>query len=133
MISNFFINRPIVAMVIAILTVVVGFISMRGLPLAQFPYFLLSRPPQRLRSSALELSLAQTRRNELLALVQLYKALGGAGSNNKPTLFDTRSHSKNDDSQKRAISSKLEENVNYLPLIDLDITATLPVDLEVVE
>ena len=37
MISNFFINRPIVAMVIAILTVVVGFIAMRDLPLAQFP------------------------------------------------------------------------------------------------
>jgi len=37
MISNFFINRPIVAMVIAILTVVVGLIAMRSLPLAQFP------------------------------------------------------------------------------------------------
>src|SRR6476661_6584669 len=43
MISNFFINRPIVAMVIAILTVVVGFISMRSLPLAQFPDIV---PPQ---------------------------------------------------------------------------------------
>ena len=31
-----------------------------------------------------ELSLAQTERNELLALVQLYKALGGAGSPNGP-------------------------------------------------
>src|SRR5690242_4449649 len=43
MISNFFINRPIVAMVIAILTVVVGFIAMRDLPLAQFPEIV---PPQ---------------------------------------------------------------------------------------
>src|SRR6266850_2139859 len=43
MISNFFIRRPIVAMVIAILTVVVGFISMRSLPLAQFPEIV---PPQ---------------------------------------------------------------------------------------
>ena len=43
MISNFFINRPIVAMVIAILTVVVGLIAMRSLPLAQFPDIV---PPQ---------------------------------------------------------------------------------------
>src|SRR5512139_3234999 len=35
--SKFFINRPIVAMVIAILTVIVGFVAMLGLPVAQFP------------------------------------------------------------------------------------------------
>ena len=35
--SRFFINRPIVAMVIAILTVIVGVISMLTLPVAQFP------------------------------------------------------------------------------------------------
>ena len=35
--SKFFINRPIVAMVISILMVVVGIISMAGLPVAQFP------------------------------------------------------------------------------------------------
>jgi hydrophobic/amphiphilic exporter-1 (mainly G- bacteria), HAE1 family len=35
--SKFFINRPVVAMVIAILTVVIGLVSMSGLPLAQFP------------------------------------------------------------------------------------------------
>ena len=43
MISNFFIRRPIVAMVIAVLTVIVGLIAMLGLPLAQFPEIL---PPQ---------------------------------------------------------------------------------------
>ena len=43
MISNFFIRRPIVAMVIAMLTVIVGLIAMLGLPLAQFPEIL---PPQ---------------------------------------------------------------------------------------
>ena len=48
MISNFFIRRPIVAMVIAILTVVVGFISMRSLPLAQFPEIV---PPQIIAST----------------------------------------------------------------------------------
>ena len=34
---RFFINRPIVAMVIAILMVIVGIVSMLGLPTAQFP------------------------------------------------------------------------------------------------
>src|SRR5574342_1328655 len=35
--SRFFINRPIVAMVIAILTVIIGAVAMTGLPIAQFP------------------------------------------------------------------------------------------------
>src|SRR5260370_6342095 len=35
--SNFFINRPIVAMVIAILTVIVGAVTITSLPVAPFP------------------------------------------------------------------------------------------------
>jgi HAE1 family hydrophobic/amphiphilic exporter-1 len=35
--ASFFIRRPIVAMVIAILMVIIGFVSMAGLPTAQFP------------------------------------------------------------------------------------------------
>ncbi|MFO1461095.1 MAG: efflux RND transporter permease subunit [Verrucomicrobiota bacterium] len=35
--SKFFINRPIVAMVISILMVIVGVVAMLGLPIAQFP------------------------------------------------------------------------------------------------
>src|SRR4051795_9335528 len=35
--SRFFINRPIVAMVIAIIMVLVGVVSMLSLPIAQFP------------------------------------------------------------------------------------------------
>src|SRR5579884_1312204 len=35
--SKFFINRPIVAMVIAILTVIVGAVAIVSLPVAQFP------------------------------------------------------------------------------------------------
>src|ERR1700722_12004662 len=35
--SRFFINRPIVAMVIAILMVIIGLVSMLSLPVAQFP------------------------------------------------------------------------------------------------
>jgi HAE1 family hydrophobic/amphiphilic exporter-1 len=41
--ADFFINRPIVAMVIAILTVIAGVIAMAGLPIAQFPDIV---PPQ---------------------------------------------------------------------------------------
>ena len=43
MISSFFINRPVVAMVIAIITVIGGLVAMRGLPVAQFPDIV---PPQ---------------------------------------------------------------------------------------
>src|ERR1700692_5124537 len=35
--SKFFIDRPIVAMVIAILTVIIGAITTLGLPISQFP------------------------------------------------------------------------------------------------
>ncbi len=41
--SEFFIRRPIVAMVIAIITVLIGWVSLMGLPIAQFPQIL---PPQ---------------------------------------------------------------------------------------
>jgi HAE1 family hydrophobic/amphiphilic exporter-1 len=43
MISKLFINRPVVAMVIAIVTVIVGLVAMAGLPVAQFPDIV---PPQ---------------------------------------------------------------------------------------
>jgi hydrophobic/amphiphilic exporter-1 (mainly G- bacteria), HAE1 family len=42
-ISEFFINRPIVAMVIAIVTILGGLVAMYGLPVAQFPEII---PPQ---------------------------------------------------------------------------------------
>src|SRR6202050_2697085 len=41
--AKFFIERPIVAIVIAIITVLVGLVAMRGLPEAQFPDIV---PPQ---------------------------------------------------------------------------------------
>ena len=37
--SKFFINRPIVAIVISILTVIVGAITIATLPVAQFPKY----------------------------------------------------------------------------------------------
>src|SRR5689334_11158885 len=48
MISRFFVNRPIVAMVIAIITIILGLVAMRGLPLAQFPSI---APPQIIAST----------------------------------------------------------------------------------
>src|ERR1043166_6044766 len=48
MISSFFIRRPIVSMVIAIITVIAGLIAMRELPLAQFPQIV---PPQIITST----------------------------------------------------------------------------------
>ncbi|MBS1791895.1 MAG: multidrug efflux RND transporter permease subunit [Acidobacteria bacterium] len=47
--SNFFIKRPIVAMVISIVTVIAGLIAMRTLPLAQFPDIV---PPQIITSTS---------------------------------------------------------------------------------
>jgi HAE1 family hydrophobic/amphiphilic exporter-1 len=41
--SRFFVDRPIVAMVISIITVVLGLLAMRSLPIAQFPPII---PPQ---------------------------------------------------------------------------------------
>ena len=48
MISKLFIERPIVAIVIAIITVIGGLVAMRGLPVAQFPEII---PPQILVST----------------------------------------------------------------------------------
>src|SRR3989442_11516281 len=41
--SRFFIDRPIVAIVISVVTVILGLVSMTGLPIAQFPSII---PPQ---------------------------------------------------------------------------------------
>src|SRR5437870_13695444 len=39
--ARFFINRPIVAIVISIITVVAGLLAMRSLPVAQYPSIIL--------------------------------------------------------------------------------------------
>jgi HAE1 family hydrophobic/amphiphilic exporter-1 len=41
--GNFFVRRPIVAMVIAIITVIVGIVFLGGLPIEQYPDI---TPPQ---------------------------------------------------------------------------------------
>jgi HAE1 family hydrophobic/amphiphilic exporter-1 len=48
-VSKFFVNRPIVAIVIAIITLIGGLVSMFGLPIAQFPEIV---PPQILMSTS---------------------------------------------------------------------------------
>src|SRR5437667_3073285 len=57
MISKLFINRPIVAMVIAIVTVIGGLVAMAGLPVAQFPDIV---PPQIIVSTTYTGADAQT-------------------------------------------------------------------------
>ena len=57
MISKLFINRPVVAMVIAIVTVIVGLVAMAGLPVAQFPDIV---PPQIIISTTYTGADAQT-------------------------------------------------------------------------
>jgi HAE1 family hydrophobic/amphiphilic exporter-1 len=49
MLSKFFINRPIVAMVISIITVIVGVVSVLQLPIAQFPK--IAPPEVQIRTS----------------------------------------------------------------------------------
>jgi HAE1 family hydrophobic/amphiphilic exporter-1 len=56
-ISSFFIRRPIVAIVIAILTVMIGAVSLIGLPIAQFPQII---PPQIILSTTFTGADAQT-------------------------------------------------------------------------
>src|SRR5437867_13260401 len=41
--SRFFVDRPIVAIVISVVTLILGLVSMTGLPIAQFPSII---PPQ---------------------------------------------------------------------------------------
>jgi HAE1 family hydrophobic/amphiphilic exporter-1 len=48
--ARFFINRPIVAMVISIVTVLLGLVAMSGLPIAQYPEIV----PPMVQISALE-------------------------------------------------------------------------------
>src|SRR6267142_1782834 len=62
MISKFFINRPIVAIVIAIVTVIGGMVAMAGLPVAQFPEIV---PPQIIVSTTYTGADAQTIENSV--------------------------------------------------------------------
>ena len=53
--ADFFIRRPIVAMVIAILTVIVGLITLKRLPISESPVGAECLAPWRLRAAAQEM------------------------------------------------------------------------------
>src|SRR6266446_149871 len=67
MISKFFINRPIVAIVIAIVTVIGGLVAMAGLPVAQFPEIV---PPQIIVTTTYTGADAQTIENSVATPIE---------------------------------------------------------------
>ncbi len=94
--SKFFINRPIVAIVISILTVIVGIVSFLGLPIAQFPK--IAPPEVRITSSyvgadaqTVEQSVAAPIEQQLSGVDNLnymYSINGSDGSFRLTTNFD---------------------------------------------
>jgi len=65
--SKFFINRPIVAMVIAILMVIVGAVTITTLPVAQFPNIV---PPEDSAAGLLCRADAQTREQSVATPIE---------------------------------------------------------------
>jgi len=94
--SKFFINRPIVAIVISILTVIIGVVSFLGLPIAQFPK--IAPPEVRITSSyvgadaqTVEQSVAAPIEQQLSGVDNLnymYSINGSDGSFRLTTNFD---------------------------------------------
>src|SRR5262249_4539376 len=102
MISNFFIRRPIVAMVIAIVTVLAGLISMRLLPLAQFPEII---PPQIITSTTYTGADAIT--IEQSVSTPLEQQMNGVDN-----MLYMQSTNANDGTQQLTVTLDVETNVN---------------------
>jgi HAE1 family hydrophobic/amphiphilic exporter-1 len=94
--SRFFINRPIVAIVISILTVIVGVVSFLGLPIAQFPKIV---PPEVRTTTSYVGADAQTVEQSVAAPIEqqmsgvdnmnyMYSINGSDGSLRLTTNFD---------------------------------------------
>jgi HAE1 family hydrophobic/amphiphilic exporter-1 len=84
-VSKFFINRPIVAIVIAILTVIVGAVALVSLPIAQFPKIV---PPEARVTTTYVGADAQTVEQSVDNLNYMYSINGSDGSLRLTTNFD---------------------------------------------
>src|ERR1700733_5973158 len=102
--SKFFINRPIVAIVIAILTVITGLICLIGLPVAQFPNIV---PPEGRTTTTYVGADAQTVEQSVAAPIEqqmsgvdnlnyMYSINGSDGSLRMTTNFDITTDPNND-------------------------------------
>jgi HAE1 family hydrophobic/amphiphilic exporter-1 len=101
-IADFFIRRPIVAMVIAIVTVIGGLIAMLGLPLAQFPEIV---PPQIVVSTVYTGADAVT--IEQSVSTPLEQQMNGVDN-----MLYMQSTNANDGSQQLAVTFGVETDVN---------------------
>jgi HAE1 family hydrophobic/amphiphilic exporter-1 len=118
--SSFFIRRPIVAMVIAILTVLVGAVSMIGLPIAQFPRIL---PPQIVLTTAFTGADAQTveqavatpieqQMNGVEGMLYLQSTNGNDGSLTQTITFDVDT---NIDIDNVLVQNRFSQAQTFLP------------------
>jgi HAE1 family hydrophobic/amphiphilic exporter-1 len=118
--SAFFIRRPIVAMVIAILTVLIGAVSMIGLPIAQFPRIL---PPQIVLTTSFTGADAQTveqavatpieqQMNGVEGMLYLQSTNGNDGSLTQTITFDVDT---NIDIDNVLVQNRFSQAQTFLP------------------